>query len=334
MSSTANHPPSLPQVLNLDASAVRSTLSYPTLISHLRSSLPSVSLSLHSPLRHNHTIDEPTSSSLLLMPSWSTSPSLPYIGVKILTSFPQNSSSNLPGINASYVLFDSSNGQTLASMEGTELTLWRTSSQSALASTYLSRTDSEVLVMVGAGALAYHLVRAHLHVRPSLKRVFVWNRTVAKAEALVRRLGEEGVGEVVFEVAEGLEEVIGLGDIISCATGSDRPLVFGERMKRGAHLDLVGSFGASMRECDDKALRRGRVFVDCEAALEESGELLGAFERGVLERGDVEGRLVELVSGEKVGRRGDEEVTVFKSVGSAVLDILAAQLVYEDFLQR
>ncbi|RVX01985.1 Protein SAR deficient 4 [Vitis vinifera] len=269
------------------------------------------------------------------MPSWSSSSSFPYLGVKLVTYFPQNSTLELPGVHGSYVLFDSRTGQTLASMDGTELTLWRTSCVSGLASEILARNDVGVLVMIGSGALAPHLIKAHLTAKPSLRRVIIWNRTVEKARKLAQELENEGNFEgVCFESTECLEEVVGMGDIVSCATNSESPLVNGARLKAGAHLDLVGSFRHSMRECDDEAIKRGRVFIDNEMALEEAGELVGAFERGVIGKGEIGGNLVELIKGEKVGRRDSEEVTVFKSVGSAVVDILSAQLVYETYIKN
>ncbi|KAK9291455.1 hypothetical protein L1049_019403 [Liquidambar formosana] len=318
----------------LSTSSLRSILSYQSLIQHFHTSLPTLSpTTLHSPHRQNYAVSP--SSSLLLMPSWSSSPSLPYIGVKLLTYFPLNSSLNLPGVQGSYVLFSSTTGQTLASMDGTEMTLWRTSCVSGLASKLLARNDAQVLVMIGAGSLAPHLIKAHLTARPSLRKVIIWNRTVEKARNLERGLKEEGEFDgVVFESNGCLEEVVKLGDIVSCATNAEIALVKGEELKDGAHLDLVGSFTASMKECDDDAIRRGRVFVDNEAALVEAGELVGAFERGVISREEIAGSLVELIKGEKVGRRNDGEITVFKSVGSAVVDILTAQLVYETYMNN
>lgn len=186
--------------------------------------------------------------------------------------------------------------------------------------------------MIGAGSLAPHLIKAHLTVRPSVKRVIVWNRSFEKAKTLVEKLNSEGRLEGIRLEAgnDSLEEVVRLGDIVSCATSSETPLVKGAELKAGAHLDLVGSFQHSMRECDDEAIRRGRVFIDNEAALVEAGELVGAFQRGVITRDDILGDLVELIKGEKdIGRRDSEEITVFKSVGSAVVDLLTAKLVYE-----
>ncbi|KAJ6707279.1 KETIMINE REDUCTASE MU-CRYSTALLIN [Salix viminalis] len=312
--------------------SLHSILAHDSLIQHFHTYLPTTSSTLHTPIRQSYDLSQ--SSSLLLMPSWSSTPSLPYIGVKLVTYFPQNSALNLPGIHASYVLFSSTTGQTLASMDGTVLTLYRTSCVSGLASKILARNDSKVLVMVGAGALAPHLIKAHLAARPSLQRVIIWNRTIKKAADLAEKLNKDCIGNagVRFESNGNLEEIIGLGDIVSCATNADAPLIKGEKLKQGAHLDMVGSFKETMRECDDEAIRRGRVFVDNEAALVEAGELVGAFERGVTKKEDV-GFLVELIKGEQVGRKSSEEITVFKSVGSAVVDLLAAQLVYESYIK-
>ncbi|KAL6127174.1 hypothetical protein ACLB2K_075217 [Fragaria x ananassa] len=332
----ASTPPSTPSKtipVFITTDSLHSVLSHQTLINHFHSSLPAVSSSLCSPLRQSHAVS--ATSSLLLMPSWSSSPSLPYIGVKLVTYFPLNSAVSLPGIHGSYVLFSSTSGQTLATMDGTALTLYRTACVSGLASRILSRNDSEVLVMIGAGALAPHLIRAHLAARPGLKRVIIWNRTEEKARALAAEMrGSLGGDGVEFGSCGRLDEAVEMGDIVSCATNSEVALVKGERLKVGAHLDLVGSFQHLMKECDDEAVRRGRVFVDNEAALVEAGELVGAFERGVIEKGDVCGMLVELIRGEKAGRRSNEEITVFKSVGSAVVDILAAQLVYETYMKQ
>ncbi|XP_052205596.1 protein SAR DEFICIENT 4 [Diospyros lotus] len=321
-----------PPFVFIDAPTLRSTLSYKNLIGHLQTTLPAASTTLQSPTRHAH----PTSAtaSLLLMPCWSLSPSLPYIGVKLVTHHHNNNSLRLPSIHATFTLFHSLTGQPLAAMDGGELTLLRTSCISALASVYLSSPSSQVLLMVGAGSLAPHLIKAHLTTRPSITRVLIWNRSIDRAKTLSEKMGVEFEADgISFEHTERLEEAVGAADIVSCATNSEAPLVAGARLKGGAHLDLVGSFKPSMRECDDEAIRRGRVFVDNEAAMEEAGELVGAFERGVISRREVAGGLVELVKGEKTGRRDVNEITVFKSVGSATWDVLAAQLVYETLIK-
>ncbi|KAL2550531.1 DNA-directed primase/polymerase protein [Forsythia ovata] len=225
-------------------------------------------------------------------------------------------------------------GVPLASIDATELTLYRTACVSALASFYLSREDSETLLMIGSGSLAPHLIKAHLSVRPKVKKVIVWNRTEEKARNLVEKMSNEGCFEgVCFESGGFLEEVVKEVDIISCATNAEIPLVKGVDLKAGTHLDLVGSFKHSMKECDDEAIRKGRVFVDNEAALTEAGELVGAFERGVITKDEIAGDLVGLINGEKPERKNLKEITVFKSVGSAVVDLLSAQLVYENYMK-
>jgi ornithine cyclodeaminase/alanine dehydrogenase-like protein (mu-crystallin family) len=181
------------------------------------------------------------------------------------------------------------------------------------------------------------LIKAHFSARPSLRKVLISNRTVEKAETLAKKFSESdefSLSGLSFEAVGNLDEVVGFGDIVSCATNSETPLVKGERLKIGAHLDLVGSFKHSMKECDDEALKRGKVFVDNEAALVEAGELVGAFERGVIKEDEIGGNLVELIRGDKVGRSSLEEITVFKSVGSAVVDMLAAQFVYETYTRK
>ncbi|GFZ06439.1 NAD(P)-binding Rossmann-fold superfamily protein [Actinidia rufa] len=318
----------------IDAATVRSTLTYKSLIRHLQNSLPVATTSLQSPLRHTpqyklHLLSPPHA--LLVSLSFS-----PLHRHQNRHPPPHNSTLNLPSIHANYVLFNSLTGQTLASIDGTELTLHRTSCVSALASHFLSREDSETLLMIGAGSLAPHLIKAHLTARPNINKVLVWNRRVENAKTLVEKLRNEGdFVRVCFEVSEGgLEEAVAAADVVSCATNSETALVAGASVKGGAHVDLVGSFTPSMRECDDEAIRRGRVFVDCDAAVEEAGELVGALERGVIGRSEILGNLVDLIKREKIGRRDSEEITVFKSVGSAVVDLLSAQLVYETLMKK
>ncbi|KAG9452133.1 hypothetical protein H6P81_005037 [Aristolochia fimbriata] len=315
--------------MNLTAAEIRSSLPPASLIHHIQTSLASLSHFIHSPIRPHFPVDE--ASSLILMPAWSHHPSLPYIGVKVLTSFSRNAAQRLPSVHASYLLFRSDTGVPLAVLDGTELTLHRTAAVAALAAKFLARTDARVLSVVGTGALAPHVVRAHLAALPSLRRIVLWNRTAEKARDLAARLREEGIENVCFEHRECLDEVVQMGDVIACSTGSDRPLVNGGILKEGTHLGLIGSFTPSMRECDDEAIGRGKLFVDCEEAVEEAGEVVAALQRGVIQRGDV-GLLIDLIDQRRDGRTSDADITVFKTVGFAVLDILAAQLVYESHL--
>ncbi|XP_047314381.1 protein SAR DEFICIENT 4 [Impatiens glandulifera] len=321
----------LAQPMFINTTDLNSILTHKSLILHLQTNLPAIQSSIESPIRQSHQTSP--NSSLLLMPSWSTSPNLlPYIGVKLVTYHPQNSSLNLPGVQASYTLFSSITGQSLATMDGTELTLYRTACISALASIYLSRQDSKTLVMIGAGSLAPHLIKAHISARPSIKRVIIWNRTAEKAALLANKLSLEH--DVILESCWNLEEAIAIADIISCATNSNEAIVKGALLKEGTHVDLVGSFTHSMKECDDETIRKGRVYIDNKAAAVEAGELVGAVERGVISLDEIVGNLVELVGGKVNGRCSKEEITVFKAVGSAEVDILSAQFVYESAVKK
>jgi ornithine cyclodeaminase len=216
-------------------------------------------------------------------------------------------------------------GAPRALIDGRALTAWRTAAASALAARYLARPDASHLVMIGAGALAPHLVRAHCAVRP-IKRVTVWNRTHGRAVSLAFSLNVHGIETTV---AEDLETAVREADIVSCATLATKPLVHGDWLKKGAHLDLVGGFTPKMREADDAALKRAAVYVDTrEGALKEAGDLADPIRRRVIKRTDVAGDLFELCAGKAKGRRRKTEITLFKSVGSAIEDLAAAMLVW------
>ena len=155
------------------------------------------------------------------------------------------------------------------------MTPWKTAADSALGSRLLARQDCQHLLLLGAGTMAPHLVRAHLSVRPSIKKITLWNRTVGKASALVEQLSshQEIQGRSI-EVTEDLQAAARSADLISCGTAARRPLIKGEWLKAGCHLDLVGSYTEEMRESDDNAVRRSLVYVDyARFTPEECGDL-------------------------------------------------------------
>jgi ornithine cyclodeaminase len=210
-------------------------------------------------------------------------------------------------------------------MDGTSLTRWRTACASALAASYLAREDAAHLVMVGAGALAPYLVRAHASVRP-LKRVTLWNRNRGRAVQAAFALA---VGGIEVEVTDELEAAVREADIISCATLSTTPLVRGKWLKKGAHVDLVGGFTPKMREADDDAVKKSRVYVDTRAAaLKEAGDIVQPLKKGVLKKTGVRADLFDLCRGKAKGRTKEGEITLFKSVGTAIEDLAAAMLVW------
>jgi ornithine cyclodeaminase/alanine dehydrogenase-like protein (mu-crystallin family) len=279
-----------------------------------------------SPEKISHMIRQPSGrdAKLLLMPAWSNSGER-FIGCKLVSVFPENARAGRPSVYGHYVLMSGDTGETLAVMDGTELTAWRTAAASALAARYLAREDASHLLMVGAGALSPHLVRAHRAVRP-ITRVTLWNRTRSRAVSTAFALSATGIEPVL---ADDLEEAVREADIVSCATLSDKPLVHGAWMKKGAHLDLVGAYLPTTREADDAAIRRARVYVDSRAtAPKGSGDIAIPLKKKILTSKAIQGDLFELCRGKAKGRKRKDEITLFKSTGLAVEDLAAAMLVW------
>jgi ornithine cyclodeaminase len=313
-----------------DGPAVDAALSYPALTDTLEAAFAKGAI---APPRHHHAValDGRPEATLLLMPAWEAREpgsrfAGRYMGLKAVTVYPDNATRGAPAVLGSYLLLSAETGTTLAVMDATRLTAWRTAAASALASRYLSRPDAARLLMVGAGALAPFLVRAHAAVRP-IGKVQVWNRSRPGAEALVAGLTQAGIAATV---AGDLAAAAADADIISTATLSAEPLIRGAWLKPGTHLDCVGAFKRSMRETDDDAARRARIFVDTRAgAFAEAGDILQPLGAGIIGKEAVVGELAELCRGDVQGRRTPEEITLFKSVGASIEDLAAAVAVYE-----
>ena len=329
----------------LDADDIAAALTYPALVEALREAFRS---DIAAPVRHHHTVPQPgRDATLLIMPAW-TPAHVPakwppvrrqghapihesgtagerFLGCKIVTVFPDNATTGQPSLHGRYLLMSGATGAPLALMDAQALTAWRTAAASALAATYLARHDAAHLVMIGAGTLAPHLVRAHSAVRP-IRRVTLWNRTRGRAIALAFGLT---VGGIEVEVADDLEAAVRDADIVCCATLATAPLVRGAWLKPGAHLDLVGGFTPKMREADNDAVKRARVFVDTRAgAMKDAGDIAIPLRRGVIKKTDIRGDLFDLCAGKTKGRTSDKQITLFKSVGSAIEDLAVAMLVW------
>lgn len=277
------------------------------------------------PVRHHHDMAVPgeADATLLLMPAWVPGA---YSGVKIVHVVPGNSDRGLPAVSASYLLSDARTGAALALVDGGELTARRTAAASALAARFLARPDAEDLLMVGTGRLSLNLIGAHCAVRP-IKTVSVWGRSPDKA-ANVARAAEEAYGVTARAVTE-LETACRMADIVSTATLSSAPLVYGDWLKPGAHLDLVGAFKPDMRESDDAAVRRASVFVDTrDGCTKEGGDIVQPIRNDVLDPSEIRGDLYDLTRGLHPGRETGDEITLFKSVGAALEDLAGAILAY------
>ncbi len=260
---------------------------------------------------------------LLLMPAWQAGR---HIGIKLVTVFPDNAARDLPAVMGAYLLLDGKTGSPLAMIDGPMLTAKRTAAASALAAGYLARTDCERLLMVGTGTLAPQLILAHAAVRP-ICNVLIWGRDPDKAARLAKHLDRT---DFRVEATDDLEAAARGAHVISCATLSPEPLVRGAWLQPGQHLDLVGGFRPDMRETDDTAIRRARVFVETRAgACTEAGDIVQPLESGVLAAEDIAADLFALTRGERAGRRFYDQITLFKSVGTALEDLAAAQLTVE-----
>jgi alanine dehydrogenase len=303
-------------------SEVHAALDFPALVESLRQMFRS---GCEAPVRHHHTVKVPErpDATLLLMPAWQVGR---HVGVKVVSVFPGNAEIGLPAVCGAYVLLDGMTGNPLAIIDGQALTLRRTAAASALAASYLARPDCERLLVVGTGALAPHLVEAHASVRP-IRNVLIWGRNPEKAAKLAHRLDRR---TLKVAATTDLANAVRGAHIISCATLAREPLVKGAWLPLGVHLDLVGAFTPAMRETDDDAVKRARVFVDTRAgALKEGGDIVQPIAAGIIREDDVAGDLFELTRGLRAGRRYHDQITLFKSVGTALEDLAAAQLALE-----
>lgn len=260
-----------------------------------------------------------TDARFMALPAWQAGDG---IGVKLVTIFPDNPTRSLPSVQAVVVLFDGTDGRPLALLDGTELTYRKTAADSALGASLLARDDVETLLMIGAGGLAPHLVAAHRAVRPSIERVVVWNRSPDAAARLVAA----GVADLV---ADDLDRAIAEADVICTATMSREPLVCGELVRPGTHVDAVGAYLPDHREVDDELVRRAEIFVDSrEAAVREDGDLVIPLASGVIADDAIRADLFELCRGEHPGRSGPGAITLFENGGGGHLDLMVARHIW------
>jgi len=303
-----------------DKKNVASSLQYEILIEVLRKAFSS---KISAPERVQHTIEKKNGSdaTLLMMPAWKIGK---HIGIKIVSVFPENTMQNMSAVHANYFLMDANDGSPIAVMDGTELTLRRTACASALAADYLVNKNVDTLLIIGTGNLAPHLIKAHCKVR-DYSKILIWGRNKVKAKKMARTLD---ILDRETMVMNDLKEALNVADVISCATLSKRPLIMGDWIKPGQHFDLVGAFTPEMAEVDSQTIAMSKVVVDTyEGALSESGELITALKEGHIKNKHILSDLRELVLGEKNIRNHSNDITLFKSVGTALEDLAAAELV-------
>jgi ornithine cyclodeaminase len=250
------------------------------------------------------------------------------LGVKLLTLFPHNPARGLPAIAALVALFDTTNGQPLALMDGGLLTALRTGAASGVATQLMARQEARTLALFGAGGQALAQVWAVCVARP-IERVWLVNRSQEHAEQLAAEL--RAFGEPIptdVRIANSARAALAEADIVCCATGSATPLFADGDLRSGTHLNGVGSYRATMREVPSATVARARVVVDQRAAAwAEAGDLALARDEGLIDERRIVGELGEVVLGRVTGRLDDEQITFFKSVGSAAQDVAAAYVI-------
>lgn len=238
------------------------------------------------------------------------------VAVKSVTVMPANT----PSVNGAMLLFSDVTGQVEAVIDSGLVTKWKTAADSVLGAKLLARPDAKRLLIVGAGTVATSLIEAYRAVFPNIE-ITIWNRTRAKAEGL-------GV-----PVADDLKTAVEGADIVSCATMSKEPVIRGEWLQNGQHLDLIGAFKADMREVDDKAMQRATVFVDSRATtINHIGELMIPIANGAITADDVKGDLYDLVHGS--GRSSASEITLFKNGGGAHLDLMTGREILNTYTSK
>jgi alanine dehydrogenase len=318
-------PPGKITMLMLDADRILNTLSYTKLVDEL-AAMHLDSIGLVDEMLMESRDDDDNLSHFFIRTGWQPEKA---VGAKVITVFPRNNiKQEHPSIQAVYLLFEGRYGSPIACLDGTALTYVKTAADSALGSLLLSRTNIESMLMIGAGEMAPHLVSAHCQIRPSLKQVFIWNRTPEKADNLCAKLADR-FDNINFTRASDIETHARQVDLICSAIGTSDPVIEGAWLKPGTHVDLIGAYTTEMREADDECLRRGSLFVDArETTINHIGELMIPLANGVITTEDVLADLSDLCQKRHSGRSDDNEITIYKNGGGGHLDLMIARILH------
>ncbi len=305
----------------ISAQDMQDHLRYCEIVDALQNTYAEPTMAAH---RHLHPMPElghEDGVCMATMPAWGKGHD---IGTKVFTYFPNNNQRGLPTVQAVVLLFDGMTGSPKALLDGTELTLWRTASMSALAARLLSTETSSKLLLCGTGALAPHAALAHADVRP-IDRITVWGRRIEAAEQTAKIIADKRP-DISVDTTEDLAKSAPQADIISCQTSAKKPFLKGEWIKPGTHVDLAGSHSPSARECDDETIVMSRVFMDVmKNAQTEAGDVIIPMQNGVITEDHILGDLADLCSQRVAGRTNDGQITTYKSTGSALADLSAAE---------
>lgn len=264
-----------------------------------------------------------------LMPGSALQPRV--YGAKVVSLHPGNPTRGRPAIQGFIALFDHDTGSPIAIVEGSEVTAIRTAAASGLATRTLARSNARTHGVFGAGVQAAVHVEAVNAVRP-IEEVLIWARDSMKAQQLASELKERLRCEV--RATSNPAEAAGC-DIVSTVTGASEPVLRGEWLHPGAHVNLVGAHSPTTREADDETMRRSAIYVDLmQSAMSEAGDLLIPMGAGVISSTAVRGELAQVIAGTVAGRAGDRQITLYKSLGIVAQDLVAAAYVYEMACER
>ncbi|MEB9830029.1 ornithine cyclodeaminase [Bacillus cereus] len=266
----------------------------------------------------------------LIMPS--VAEGLEALGLKVVTVVPENKKVGKKTINGIVMLSDFQTGEPLALLEGSYLTMIRTGALSGVATKYLARHNAKTLCIIGTGEQAKGIAEAIFAVR-DIEKVILYNRTEEKAYAFAEYI-QERFNKPAY-VHTNANEAISEADIIVTTTNASTP-VFSEKLQKGVHINAVGSFKPNMQELPSHAIAgANKVVVESkEAALDETGDLQVPIKEGLFKANAIHAELGQIISGEKAGRENNEEITIFKSVGLAVVDIIVAKYLYERAVEQ
>lgn len=302
-----------------DQTAVARALPYPALMDALAAGLQQT---IASPARSVYTPNA-DASAVLIMPAWKAQE---IMGVKLVSIWPGNSAMGKSAVSAVYVLISCEDGHPIAVLDGTELTLRRTAAAAALAARTLARKNSRTLAILGTGSLSAPLVAAHASVM-DFKNILVWGRELHKAQTVVDRLAQQGIPA---EARSDLQSTLAQADVVCAASTASTPFIRSEWVRPGTHLGLMGAFTPTMAEAEPALMPRAQVFADSrDAVLEKGGEVWQAIAQGLISARAIQAELADITAQPlHAWRQSEDAITVFKSVGFASLDLIAAERVW------
>ena len=309
----------------LSRADVEKLLDMPTCIGLMEAALASLARGevIH-PLRPVVPVPQ-TKNVFAVMPAYSAA--LKAFGTKIISVYPDNHGTALDSHQGLVVLFDGERGSPIAMMDAASITAIRTAAVSGVATKLLARKGATSVAILGAGVQARTHADAMLAARP-FERVVLWARSRDKAERLAGELAKRH--GATFEIASDVQSAVARADVVCTVTASREPVLRGEWVRPGTHVNAVGASLKTTRELDTGFVRRSRIFVDRrESALNEAGDLLIPIQEGAITADAIVGELGELLTGKVKGRRDDGETTLFKSLGLAIEDLACARFLYD-----